>query len=133
MGMIESGVVMPHLSCYVGSPWRENYHCITVLLGAIKRYKLKPGELGDTMKEADRLIGERNLETIENCDLGDVATYLECETGIDSVPWFDWEDYPNLKKLQDILLTCPEFAEIRSRFVEFAAARKQALGATPPP
>jgi glutathione S-transferase len=111
--------LMHAISTY-GMPWRENYGIIMVILG---RTMGSNAENIDGMKtcisEAETMLSERNIEDVEDLNLGDLAVFFESSLAFFLLPDIKYIDYPAFKNLYDVIRKIPEFDQIDQEFSAF--------------
>ena len=121
-----------------GMPWRDNYGLICCLISTIARRYCSiyerlpllcfiilcrnPQPLQNLKKEvavAEDMLSNRELRTVEDLNLGDLATFMELTMPMELHKEFQWSDYPNLENLYRVVSKVPEFSEIHQPFLEF--------------
>ena len=122
-----------------GLPWRENFGSIGLLIPRPGGDKTSMAKLKGHLDEAERLVGERSIQRLEDLNVGDLTTLqevsmaFECFEGVEDggegegegkesgAGWhMTWRHYPNLRRVYDILhREVPEFKEVHAPFVAF--------------
>jgi len=117
---LEMAVVGSHCMSQQGMPWRDNYGLICCLISTIARRNPQP--LQNLKKEvavAEDMLSNRELRTVEDLNLGDLATFMELTMPMELHKEFQWSDYPNLENLYRVVSKVPGFSEIHQPFLEF--------------
>ena len=118
---LETAVVMAHVGPQAGLPFRDNYGVLIRLLGAKARMDTQSKvELNKNMDIAEEMVGHRNIESVEDLNIGDLATFMEVSMPMECHPDYNWSQYPNLSHLYNICKKVPNFDKVHQPFIEFA-------------
>ena len=64
-------------------------------------------------------IAERQIETVEDLNLGDLAVFFESTLAFFLLSEIQYADYPAFKNLYSVIQKIPEFDEIDQEFTAF--------------
>jgi glutathione S-transferase len=123
---VEKGVVMSHTAPQPGYHWRESAGLPMFLLGLQHRADPTVEEgLKFHVAEAEAILAKRSIGSVQDLNIGDVATILEVTLPMECHPAFSWDAYPALKRVYGMLRTVPEFEAIDEPFLKFARDFRQ--------
>ena len=69
--------------------------------------------------DAEEILSKREIKTVEDLNVGDLATFMELTMPMELHQEFQWSDYPNLENLYRVCSKVPGFSEIHQPFLEF--------------
>ena len=111
--------LMTALNTY-GMPWRENFGIfITIMSKKMMKNPNAIKEMKTNLSDAEEILSKREMNHVDDLNLGDLATFLETSLPFFILPDINYEDYPALNKLYKIMQQIPEFEEIDEKFKEF--------------
>ena len=142
---LEMGVVGSYALPQQGCGWRDNYGIMACLIsykGKCKKNKLKShliyikvniykssfkvrndrqiqDELRKQVELADEKVKERNIHTIEDLNIGDLATFFEITMPMEVHPEYSWDQYPHLNHLYSVCKQIDGFDKIHEPFLNF--------------
>ena len=118
---LETSLVMAHIGPQAGVPFRDNYGLLICLLGVKARMDTKCQEdLRKYMDIAEEMVGKRNIKTVDDLNIGDLATFMEISMPLECHSDYKWSQYPNLKHLYTICKLIPSFNKVHQPFLVFA-------------
>ena len=71
------------------------------------------------MADAEEILRRREIKTVEDLNVGDLATFMELTMPMELLQEFHWSDYPSLENLYRVCSKVPGFSEIHQPFLEF--------------
>jgi len=117
---LEKAVVGSHCMSQQGMPWRDNYGLICCLISTIVQRDPQPlHNLRKEVADADEILSNREIKTVEDLNVGDLATFMELTMPMELLKEFHWSDYPSLENLYRVCSKVPGFSEIHQPFLEF--------------
>jgi len=118
---LETSLVMSLVGPQAGMPFRDNYGVLICLLGAKARMDTRSQQdLRKYMNIAEEMVGKRNIKTVKDLNIGDLATFMEISMPLECHIDYKWSDYPNLSHLYEICKKIPNFDKVHQPFLEFA-------------
>ena len=121
------------------------YHCVYTV---IPRDPQPLQNLRKEVADAEEILSKREIKTVEDLNVGDLATFMELTMPMELLQEFHWSDYPSLENLYRVCRKVPGFSEIHQPFLEFcqmyrthrdaglyfiSASTRSLLPLTPPP
>ena len=64
-------------------------------------------------------MSKKEIRTVEDLNVGDLATFMELTMPMELLKEFQWSDYPNLENLYRVCSKVQGFSEIHQPFLEF--------------
>eukprot|EP00092_Neocalanus_flemingeri_P006627 GFUD01007150.1.p1 GENE.GFUD01007150.1~~GFUD01007150.1.p1 ORF type:complete len:270 (+),score=71.93 GFUD01007150.1:56-865(+) len=117
---LEKGTVMAYVGPQAGLPFRENYGIAICIIGALARSDSQTQlELKKQIAIAEEMVGERKIKTVEDLNIGDLATFMEVSLPMECHEDFSWSQYPNLDNLYDVCKKVRHFQTVHKPFLEF--------------
>jgi len=104
----------------VGMKWRENYGIMMAIMGYIvKNNEALYSDMKCCLSEAEQFLAERQIETVNDLNLGDLAVFFESTLAFFLLSEIQYDDYPAFKNLYSVIQKIPEFYEIDQEFTAF--------------
>ena len=69
--------------------------------------------------DAEEILSKRDIKTMEDLNVGDLATFMELTMPMELLKEFQWSDYPNLENLYRVSSEVSSFSEIHQPFLDF--------------
>ena len=65
-------------------------------------------ELKRQLDAAEKILAKRQIDCIEDLNIGDLSAFMEISVPMECLVGFHWEDYPNLNKLHQVIISHPQ-------------------------
>ena len=82
-------------------------------------------ELKKHVDLAEEKIKERNINTVEDLNIGDLALFLEVTMPMEIHPDYSWHQYPNLNHLYSVCKKIECFDKVHKPFLDWCRMIRQ--------
>lgn len=117
---LEQGVVMAHMGPQQGLAFRESYGLLICVLGARARMDGRVlTALRKQIDTAEEMVGRREIKTVRDLNVGDLAVFMEVSVAMECHPAYHWKHFPNLEHLYSVCRQITHFQKVHQPFLEF--------------
>jgi len=100
--------------------WRKHYGIFVAILGGkLKSDKAGIAEMMTNIRDAEEILSKRKIDYVNDLNLGDLALFLEVTLPFFILEDVNFDDFPAIRNLYEVIKQIPEFSEIDEGFKEF--------------